>query len=227
MDDAFELATVELLGALAYGQLRSFEITGHAIRHAPDAQTADELADYALREHAGYVLLRDHLRERTDLATAVMDRQKPHFDDYFDRVPLGDWFSVCSFLALGLPLAADFARGIAPTLDERTGLVVVGALADRAPFESFAQEHLRRQLVDDDRREQARHLVADLLGRALTGFQGVISDTDALKVLLESPSAGPEDESTEGRVKRLAISIMSGHRKRVVDLGLEDLDAFG
>ena len=227
MDDPVELATVELLGALAYGQLRSFEITGRAIRHAPDAQTADELADFALREHGGYALLRDHLRARTDLATAVMDRQKPHFDAYFDRVPIDDWFSACSFLALGLPLAADFARGIAPTLDEETGMVVVGALADRGPFERFARDHLRRQLVDDEHRDAARGLVADLLGRALTGFQGVVSDTDALKVLLESGTGGEEGESTEGRVKRLAISIMAGHRERVVELGLEDLDAFG
>lgn len=227
MDDPFELATVELLGALAYGQLRSFELTSRAIRHAPDAQIADELGDFALREHGGYALLRDFLRQRTDLAGAVMDRQKPHFDAYFDRVPMEDWFSACAFFALGLPLAADFARGIAPTLDEETGMVVVGALADRAPFEEFARDHLREQLVDDERRDQARHLVADLLGRALTGFQGVISDTDALKVLLENPSDGPPGESTEGRVKRLAMSVMAGHRQRVLDLGVEDLDAFG
>jgi hypothetical protein len=226
-DDAIELATVELLGALAYGQLRSFEITSRAIRHAPDAQTADQLADFALREHGGYALLRDHLRERTDLAGTVMDRQKPHFDAYFDRVPLEDWFSACAFFALGLPLAADFARGIAPTLPEETGMVVVGALADRGPFERFAMEQLRDQLVDDERRDQARRLVADLLGRALTGFQGVISDTDALKVLLETSQTADGTESTEGRVKRLAISIMAGHRERVVELGLEDLDAFG
>ena len=227
MDDPVELATVELLGALAYGQLRSFELTSRAIRYAPDAQVADELADFALREHAGYALLRDHLRGRTDLAGGVMDRQKPHFDAYFDRVALDDWFSACTVLALGLPLAADFARAIAPTLDEETGMVVVGALADRGPFERFAIDHLRGQLVDDEHRERARRLVADLLGRALTGFQGVISDTDALKILLESGVGAEEGESTEGRVKRLAMSIMAGHRERVIDLGLEDLDAYG
>jgi hypothetical protein len=223
--DEIELATVELVGALAYGQLRSFEVSTRAIRHAPDARRADQVADYALREHAGYALLRDHLMDLTDLGPAVMDRQKPHFDAYFDRVPLEDWFEACAFFALGLPLAADFGRQIAPLLDERTGMVVVGALSDRSPFEEFATEHLRVELVDDAARDRARHLVADMIGRALTGFQGVITDTDALKVLLASHEA--PGESGETRVRRLALSVMEAHRRRMLDLGLEDLDEFG
>ena len=223
-DDAIGLATVELLGALAYGQLRSFEITSRAIRHAPDTRRADELADFALREHAGYALLRDHLMERTDLGLAVMDRQKPHFDAYFDRVPMGDWFEACAFFGLGLPLAADFGRELGPLLDERTGLAVVGALADRGPFEHFATSHLREQLGDEAARERGRRLVADMVGRALTGFQGVITDTDALKILLASDGDG--EVTGEARVRRLALAVMEGHRRRIVDLGLEDLDEF-
>jgi hypothetical protein len=218
-----ELATVELLGALAYGQLRSFEVTARAIRHAPDSRAADQLAEFAVREHAGYSLLRDHLATLTDLPQAVMDRQKPHFDAYFDRVPVDDdWFAACAFFGLGLPIAADFGRELVPSLDHETALVVVGALSDRGPLEVFALEQLRPQLVDEDARERARHLVADVLGRALTGFQGVMSDTDALKVLLDH--AREPGETAEGRVKRLAIEVMSGHRRRVIDLGLEDLE---
>lgn len=224
-DDEIQLATVELLGALTYGQLRSFEVCSRAIRFAPDARHADEIADFALREHGGYALLRDHLMEHTDLAPAVMDRQKPHFDAYFDRVPMEDWFEVCTFFAVGLPLAGDFGRELGPLLDERTGMVVVGALADRAPFEEFATEQLRDQLVDDEARDRARRLVADMVGRALTGFQGVITDTDALKVLLSSGSED-EQESGEARVRRLALVVMEAHRHRVVDLGLEDVDEF-
>ncbi len=222
-DEEVELATVELLGALAYGQLRSFEVTAHAVRHAPDARTADQLAQLAEREYAGYVRLRDHLAARTDLAAAVMDRQKPHFDAYFDRIRLTDWFDACTFFALGLPIAADFGRELVPSLDEATAEVVVSTLADRAPFERFATDQLRPLLAEEADRERARHLVADLLGRALTGFQGVVSDTDALKVLL----AAGEDASGESRVKRLAVSVMAGHRHRTVELGLEGVDDVG
>jgi hypothetical protein len=220
---SLELATVELLGALAYGQLRSFEVATRAIRHAPDSRAADALADFALREHAGYALLRDHLARLTDLPAAVMDRQKPHFDAYFDRVPVdADWFSACAFFAVGLPIAADFGRELAPALDHEAALVVVGALSDRGPFEQFASEQLRARLVDAEACDRGRHLVADVLGRALTSFQGVIADTDALKVLLDA--AREPGETGEARVKRLAIEVLARHRRRVIDLGLEDLE---
>ncbi|MFA9429374.1 ferritin-like fold-containing protein [Egicoccus sp. AB-alg2] len=222
MSEEVELATVEVLGALAYGQLRSFQVTARAVGHAPDARTADELAELAVREHAGYVLLRDTLASHTDLPGAVMDRQKPHFDAYFDRVPMDDWFSACAFFALGLPIAADFSRELAPSLDRETGMVLVASLADRGPFERFATAHLREQLVDDTACERARQLVANVLGRALQGFQGIVSDTDALKVILAS---GADDgETGETRVKRLAIGVMQGHHRRMIELGLEDLE---
>jgi hypothetical protein len=222
VSDELELATVELLGALAYGQLRSFEAVARLIRLAPDARTADELADLAVREHADYRALRDHLAELTELPSAVMDRQKPHFDAYFDRAPLDDWFGASVFFALGVPLAADFIRAIAPALTGRTADVVAQLLGDRRDVERAAIRELKPQLDSDEARERARHLTADLLGRALTGFQGVVTDTDALKVLLEADVA--EGETGEQRVKRLAISVLEGHRRRAVELELEDLD---
>lgn len=222
MSEEIELATVELLGALAYGQLRSFEATARLIGLAPDARTADLVAEVARHEHEAYVRLRDHLASRTELAVAVMDRQKPFFDAYFDRAPLHDWFGATVFFALGLPIASDFARAIAPVLDEDSAEAVTTALADRGLFEQGAADQLAAQLTDLERRERARSLTADLLGRALTSYQGVVSDTDALKVLLAADT--PEDANPEQRVKRLAIEVLSGHRRRAVDLGLEDLD---
>ncbi|MFA9445832.1 ferritin-like fold-containing protein [Egicoccus sp. AB-alg6-2] len=223
MPEQLELATAEVLGALAYGQLRSFQVTARAVALAPDARTADELAELAVREHAGYALLRDTLARHTDLPAAVMDRQKPYFDDYFDRVQMDDWFAACAFFALGLPIAADFGRELAASLDPETALVVVASLADRGPFERFATAHLRRQLGDETSCDRARQLVAHLLGWALQGFQGVVSDTDALKVVLASGGAA-DGESGETRVKRLAIGVMQGHHRRMIDLGLEDLE---
>lgn len=222
MSEEVELATVELMGALAYGQLRSFAASARVVGLAPDARTADLVADVAMHEHAAYVRLRDHLAARTELPTGVMDRQKPHFDAYFDRAPLDDWFGACVFFALGLPIAADFARAIAPALDDATASVVTDALTSRGDFEAAAVHRLAAQLDADDARERARHLTADLLGRALTSYQGVMSDTDALKVLLAADT--DTDQTAEQRVKRLAITVLSAHRRRTVELGLEDLE---
>lgn len=225
MTEQLELATVEVLGALTYGQLRAFETAARAVRFAPDARLADALAGHAVREHAAYVSLRDHLSARTDLASGVLDRQKPHFDAYFDRVQADDWFSACTFFAIGLPIAADFGRVLAPTLDAGTAEVVVAALADREPFETFAVEQLapRLEAEGEDAHERARQVAADVLGRALTAFQGVIAETDALKVLV-AVDAEREGTTAETRVRQLAMTVLEGHRRRIVALGLEDLD---
>ncbi|MCC5948581.1 MAG: hypothetical protein JJT89_09015 [Nitriliruptoraceae bacterium] len=222
MSDARELATVELLGALAYGQLRSYAATARLIELASDVRRADAIATVAAAEYDAYRLLAGHLAGLTQLPLAVMERQKPAFDQYFDRAPLDDRLGAAVFFALGLPIAADFARAVAPRLDESTAAVVLEALATREDFEQGAIEALREQLVDAASNERARHLNADLLGRALTTYQHVVSDSDALRVLFAS---GPEEtESAERRVKRLAIEVLGEHRRRTVALGLEDLE---
>lgn len=222
--DEKALATVELLGALTYGQLRAFETTARAVRHAPDARQADRIADFAAREHRAYELLRDRLIELTDLGGPVMDRQKPLFDSFFDQAPVDDWLGACTFFATGLPLAADFIREIGPTLDPETGVVVVGALADRGAFERYAIERIRAQVSEDPAAmDRVKKLVGDLLGRALTGFQAALADTDALTVLLTADGQDPE-RASDDLVKRVAMRVIEGHRHRMHDLGIEDLD---
>lgn len=212
-----ELALVELLGALTYGQLRSFDVTARAIHHAPDVRRADDLADYAVREHVAYVSLRDHLRARTDLAAAVMDRQRPRFDAYFDQAPVRDWLSACTFFAVGLPMAADFTREIAPTLDDETAAVVTAALAERSDLERFAIEEVVSGLRDrPDRLAEVRAMAADVFGRALTEFQGAVAETDALTVLLR------DEQQSDDVVRNVAMQVISGHRRRMHALGIDD-----
>jgi hypothetical protein len=225
MDDRRRLATVELLGALAYGQLRSFAAVAQLVALAPDARTADLVASVSRTELDGYERLREHLGTLTQLPTAVMDRQKPSFDAYFDRAPLQDWLGASVFFALGVPMAGDFARDVAPALDDATAAVITDTIAGKGEFERAALTQLAEQLEDDDARERARHLTADLLGRALTTYQNVVGQTDALRVLLMGDQG--EGESGERRVKRLAISVLAAHRRRTVELGLDDLDDLG
>lgn len=215
------LAAVELLGAVTYGQLRAFQATATAIAAAPDGRTADRVADFAVREHGAYAVLRDHLVGETDLAAAVIDRQKDLFDAYFDAVPLDDWRSACVFFSVGLAIAADFVREVAPTLPADTARVIIGALADRGPFEQWAIEQLQALMVDSDAFDQVRSLVADMLGRALTGYQGAMADTDALRVLLTEGEGG--QEGGDALVRQVAVRVMENHRRRMLALGIDDL----
>ena len=211
------LATVELLGVLAYGQMRSFAAMSSAVRFAPDARAADRIAAFAGREYDAYRALHGHLASMTDLATAAMDRQKGLFDRFFERAPLDDWFGAMVFFAFGIPLARDFMRTVVPMLDPESGDVVLRTLEDRAEVEAAAIGLLRSELTSDEARERARGIVADLLGQALTSFQQAAGDSDALSVLL-----GAEDDEASVEVRRLAMGLLTAHRGRLVELGLED-----
>lgn len=211
------LATVELLGVLAYGQLRAFAAMSSAVRFAPDARAADRIAGFARLEHDAYCALHDHLDTLTDLPTAAMDRQKGLFDRFFGRAPLDDWFGAAVFFAFGIPLARDFMRTVVPMLDPESGDVVLRTLEDRAEVEAAAIALLRSELNSDTSRERARSIVADLLGQALTSFQQAAGDSDALSVLL-----GAQDDAPSIEVRRLAMGLLSAHRGRLVELGLEE-----
>lgn len=223
--DRLQLATVELLGAVTYAQLRAFQSTANAVAVAPDGRTADQLSIFAVHEHESYVVLRDHLVEETDLAAAVIDRQKHVMDAFFDAVPLDDWRSACAFFAVGLPIAADFTREVAPALNPGTAEVMTRALADRGPFEQWALEQLQQQMQTAEEVAEVRHIIADVLGRALTGYQGAMADTDALQVLLARDATTGEDAADGGDavVRRVAIHVLEGHRRRMHALGIDDL----
>jgi hypothetical protein len=218
-----ETATAELLGALAYGQLRAIEAAARLIAVAPDADTAVLATDVVAHELEAYRALEADLARRTDRPAALMDRMKPHFDAYFDRAPLDDWFGASVFFALGLPIAADFAGALAPVLDEPTAALVVEAIGGREELEEASVAQLRAQLSGAEATSQARQLAGDLLGRALTSYQEAMGETDALKVLFAG-AAQVAGSTAEAQVKRLAMEVLTGHRRRTVALGLEDLD---
>lgn len=215
------LATVELLGALTYAQLRAFDVTARAVRFAPDARAADRVATFAVREHTAYTSLRGRLAELTDLPEPALERQKPRIDVFFDGLPIEDWLSACTFFAVGLPMAADFARAVAPALDPETAEVVVRALAEREAFEAYASEQVVLAVErDPERAEATRRLAAEVTGSAFTEFQGAVTDTDALFVLLERLEAGDRDDV----LRRTAVALLEQHRRRMHAIGVDTPD---
>lgn len=217
-DDPRALATVELLGVLTYAQLRAFETTAAAIRVAPDVRAAHRVAAFAEQEYRAYQLLRGHLADLTDLPEGAIERQRSRVDAFFSTLPISDWWSACTFFAAGLPMAADFARAVAPALDEATAAVVVEALAGREDFIDFAIAEATAVMGEDpERMTRARRLAAEITGSAFTTFQGAITDTDALMVLLDHL-----EHSGSGDVLReTAVSLLEQHRRRMHALGLD------
>ena len=215
--DGQALATVELLGALTYAQLRAFGVTAAAIRYAPDMRTAERVAAFAAREHEGYTMLRERLGQLTDLPERAMSRQRGQADAFFDDLPVEDWWSACTFFAIGLPMAADFARAVAPALDDETAERGVDALGERDEFAEYAIAEVTRAIDEDGgRRERTRRLAAEITGSAFTAFQGAATDTDALLVLLEQLEDRDED-----LLRTTAVSLLEQHRRRMHALGID------
>lgn len=221
--DEVQLATAELLGALTYGQLRAYTTAVGLVPLAPDLERSERLLAFADRERERYRRMRARLEELTDLPRAVMARQKPAFDRFFDDLALDDWLVGVAFLAVGLPMSADFARAVAPVVDEGTAAVLVEVLAGRTATEGWAREQLRPLLDDPEQHERARRLVADVIGLAMTEFTTTLGSTDALRVLFEQ-HADREGRTAEQVVKRLAIDVLGSHRQRMLELGLDDLE---
>lgn len=222
-DDAHRLATAELLGALTYGQMRAYVAATRVVPLAPTIREADQVMGFAARERERYQRLRARLDELTDLPAGVIERQRSSFDRYFDSLPLDTWLGAVVFLAIGLPIAADFAKAVAPTLDEDTAEVVLDALALRTSMQAFAVETLQAKLDDVEVAGRARSLVADVVGTALSSFTSALGETDALEQLFaahaEVTGTPPDD-----LVKRTALTVLEEHRRRMLALGLDDLE---
>jgi hypothetical protein len=114
-------------------------------------------------------------------------------------------------------------RPAPPTVDDHTAEVVVEALAGRSRTEAFAREQLKQLLDEPEHHERARRLVAEVIGLALTEFSTSLGSTDALRVLFERHAA-TQGLTAEAVVKRMAISVLESHRRRMHALGLDDLE---
>lgn len=221
-DGERDLATAELLGALAYGQLRAHAAAAAVAPLAPTVRQADRMLAFAAREQQRHALLRDRLDELTDLSTAVIERQRGPFDRYFEALPLDVWPGAVVFLAVGRPIAADFVQAVAPTVDEATGQAMLDALADDDPMAQDAHDELRRLLADDEEGQRTRTLVTEVVSQAVTAFTEALGRTDALERLFAAHAAAQGDDA-DGLVRRTAVEVLEAHRRRMVELGLDDL----
>jgi hypothetical protein len=212
-DPRTDLALVQLVGAVAYGQLRAWSAAAASVPAAPDVATSEQLAELTGRSWDLWRAWRAHLDTLTDLPTAVVERQRGAFDDFFAGGG-DDWEHACIVLAFSWPIAQDFTARLAPRLPSPTRELALELAAGDDGVADFALGQLAVSVHDDADRDRVRSRVAELVGRALAGYQRAVLDTDALEVLLDDGG----DEGT----RRLAIDVMASHHRRLAALGLDD-----
>ena len=218
-DPVYSKAVVDLLGAVAYGEISAFERLAQDARMAPGLAEKSELAKMAALEYTHYERLCHYLSGLGADPLAAMAPFSRAFDDFHLRTASSDWLEGLVTAYVGDGLAADFYAEIAAYLDAETRTVIMESLRD-AGNSAFVVARVRAAIAED-RRVAGRLALwgRRLMGEALAQAQRVAADRDALTALLTGGVDRPGlDLAAMGR---LLTRLSENHVKRMSDLGLE------
>ncbi len=212
--DARRQAVIDLMAALAYGELTAFERLAVDSGLAPTIADKAELAQMATKEFGHYQRLVAHLRGMGVDAEAAMEPFVEPLNAFHDSTAPSDWLEGLIKAYVGDNLAADFYREISTLLDDEAArALVLEVLADTGQA-SFAVDRVRAAVAAEPALAGRLALWARrLVGEALTQTQRVAVNRDALSHLI----GGAEDLA---EVSRMLARITARHSDRMKALGL-------
>lgn len=216
-DPQYRAAVVDLLGALAYGELAAFERLAEDAKLAPTLADKAELAKMASAEFHHYEKLRDRLTEIGEEPTLAMEPFVAALDGFHRQTAPSDWLEGLVKAYVGDSIASDFYREVAARLDTNSRELVLAVLDDTG-HAGFAVEKVRAAIDADPRVGGRLALWARrLMGEALSQSQRVVADRDALSTMLVG---GVADGFDLAEVGRMFSRITEAHTKRMAALGL-------
>ena len=166
-------ALVQVLGAVAYGELKAYEGARARAENTDDPEVRRaqrKVAAEELRHHKGFVRRLEALGADPERAMAPYRAQ---LDRYHAMVPVDDLDAAVSSL-LGEGIADDLLRWLRQVADADTAAFVEEVLADEAGHEALAAAELRARLGRDPVRRARSGLAAlAMVGRmARSGAAG-------------------------------------------------------
>lgn len=218
-DPAYRAAVVDLLGAVAYGEISAFERLAWDARMAPDLTDKAALAKMAAVEYSHFERLRDYLARMGADPIAAMAPFQAAFDAFHTRTASSDWLEGMVTAYVGDGLAADFYGEIGAFLDPDTRRVVTESLRDTGHAE-FIVPRVRAAIEEDPRIGGRLALWGRrLMGEALTQAQRVAAERDELTALLAGGVDRPGLDLAA--IGRLFARLTENHTQRMDDLGLD------
>ncbi|MEU3600137.1 ferritin-like fold-containing protein [Streptomyces sp. NPDC006798] len=216
-DPQYRAAVVDLLGALAYGELAAFERLADDAKLAPTLGDKAELAKMASAEFHHFERLRDRLTAVDEDSTAAMEPFARALDDFHHQTAPSDWLEGLVKAYVGDSIASDFYREVAVHLDSDTRALVLAVLDDTG-HGNFAVEKVRAAIEADPRIAGRLALWARrLMGEALSQAQRVVAERDALSTMLVG---GVADGFDLAEVGKMFSRITKAHTKRMAALDL-------
>src|SRR3954462_3646793 len=218
-DADYRLAVVDLLGAVAYGELSAFERLADDAKLAPTVQDKVEMVQMATLEFGHVGRLPDRIRELGADPFEAMAPFESAIDLFHVHTAPADWYEGLIKAFVGDGMAADFYREIAAYLDADTRDLIIASLDDSGQA-SFAVRHIRQAIAADPTLAGRLALWGRrLMGEALTQAQRVAADRDALSALLAGGIDRPGlDLAAMGR---MFTRITERHADRMAELGLD------
>jgi hypothetical protein len=217
-DSDYRLAVVDLLGAIAYGELSAFERLADDAGMAPTLRDKVEMAQMATLEFGHVARLHERIR---DLGEDPFDAMAPFesaLDSFHAHTAPADWYESLIKAFVGDGLAADFYREIAAYLDADTRDLIIASLEDAGQAD-FAVRHIRAAIERDPTLAGRLALWARrLMGEALTQAQRVAAERDALSSLLAGGIDRPGLDLAA--IGRMFTRITERHNERMAEIGL-------
>ena len=217
-DPHYRAAIVDLLGAIAYGEMSAFDRLAEDAKMAPTLEDKAELAAMASREFGHFDRLRTRLTELgADAYEAMAPFQQP-IDSFHAHTAPRDWLEGLVKAYVGDGLAADFYREVAAFVDSETRTLIIESLEDSGQAE-FVVDRVRKAILADHRVGGRLALWGRrLMGEALTQAQRVAAERDALSALLAGGVDRPGMDLAA--IGRMFTRLTENHAARMDALGL-------
>lgn len=217
-DPDYRSAVIDLLGALAYGELRAFSQLATDAELAPSLAHRSELAFLAGQELAHHALLADRLRDLDVQPEQAMQPFVAPIDAFHERTRPSGWLEGLVKAFVGEGIAQDFYREIAAYVDRDTRDLVIRVLDDRGRA-GFVVAAVRDAITADPRVAGRLALWGRrLVGEALSQAQHVAVERDALAALLIGAPGRPTADLAE--LGRMFVRLTDEHSRRMKLLGL-------
>ncbi len=217
-DPEYREAVVDLLGAIAYGEISAFERLAEDSKLAPTLEDKVAIATMATAEFGHVARLRERL---TDLGADPFEAMAPFvraIDRFHEHTAPADWYEGLIKAYVGDGMANDFYREIAAYLDADTRDLIVASLEDGG-HSAFVVDRVRAAIAADPRLGGRLALWGRrLMGEALTQAQRVAADRDALSALLAGGVDRPGLDLAA--IGRMFTRITERHTERMAELGL-------
>ena len=217
-DPQYREAVVDLLGAIAYGEISAFERLAEDARLAPTLEDKVAISAMACAEFGHIARLNERLGQLgVDPFEAMAPFREP-IDRFHEYTAPDDWYEGLIKAYVGDGMANDFYREIAAYLDPDTRDLVVRSLEDSG-HSAFVVDRVRAAIAKDPRLGGRLALWGRrLMGEALTKAQRVVADRDALTALLAGGVDRPGLDLAA--IGRMFTRITENHAARMAELGL-------